>query len=310
MIKVDVIVCTYNRAESLKATLDALSEQIIDRSIEFNVLVVDNNSQDQTKRVFEDCASHSRHKMHYVFESKQGLSNARNAGVEASRADIILFTDDDVIPEPNWVVELSSVFSDRDVEVAGSRILPIWHSPPPRWLTEDLWGYLALLDLGNQFVDLEKDTIWGASMGFRRETLISVGLFNPSLGRTKGKLFSGEESAVIRTIREQGGKVIYTPATTAHHKIEKERVAKRYFRRWALDDGELQGILFECTNGRKFLEVPLHRYRKLLTQTLIYVSRVLVRNKHAFPAQLKLLRTWGFISSRITNRKLPRKKGP
>ena len=99
---VSIIVCTYNRADSLRETLLALRSLRINSNRQWEVIIIDNNSKDNTRRVVEEQQSDWA-QLHYEFEPLQGLSHARNFGIRSARGQIILFTDDDVLPEPDWV---------------------------------------------------------------------------------------------------------------------------------------------------------------------------------------------------------------
>jgi glycosyltransferase involved in cell wall biosynthesis len=92
MVDVTVILCTYNRCQSLARALESVAAQILSESVEWEVLVVDNNSSDQTGEVVQDFSGRYPGRFRYLFESKQGLSHARNAGIRAARGEIVLYT--------------------------------------------------------------------------------------------------------------------------------------------------------------------------------------------------------------------------
>ncbi len=259
-VTVSIIVCTYNRCDSLRETLEAISKQQPGDDIALDIIVVDNNSSDNTRSVVEAFAPQSPFPIRYIFEQKQGLSNARNTGVLQSTSEIICFTDDDVLPASNWVRVLATALVDDRASVAGSKILPGWPiATVPKWLTRDLWPYLALLDYGNEDKALQDKYLWGASIAFKRETLLQHGLFNPELGRTKGKLFGGEEIELMNSIRQSGGIILYLADSQVIHKIEDYRVTKHYFRKWVFDQGELEARLYDNPMEKKLLNVPRYQ---------------------------------------------------
>src|SRR3990170_1802357 len=108
--QVSVVISTYNRASQLSAALDALCAQV--GGVNYEVVVVDNNSTDATAQV---AASRSRLHPHlrYIFEPRQGLPFARNTGVQATRAEIVAFTDDDVEVGPEWVSTIKRLFDEN-----------------------------------------------------------------------------------------------------------------------------------------------------------------------------------------------------
>src|ERR1700677_975166 len=133
-MKVTVILCTYNRCRSLARTLNSLTVQELPESLDWQVLIVDNNSKDQTREVVEDfCLRHPR-RFRYLFEHQQGLSYARNAGVREAGGDVLAFTDDDVTLEPTWLWNLTSILLDGEYAGSGGRILAEQAFVPPRWL--------------------------------------------------------------------------------------------------------------------------------------------------------------------------------
>src|SRR5437762_36395 len=142
-----VVLCTYNRARQLQPALDALVAQAGD--IPYEVLVVDNNSSDATRAVIESFVDRSGGRVRYAFEGAQGLSNARNRGIDLSRAPFVAFCDDDVRVAPDWVSQMIRAFEAHPgIDYLGGRVLPRWSQTPPRWLTTAHWSPLALQDYG------------------------------------------------------------------------------------------------------------------------------------------------------------------
>src|SRR5437773_274805 len=105
---VTIILCTYNRCESLAKSLTSIASLRMPESLEWEVLVVDNNSSDGTREVVGDFCRRYPGRFRYLFEPKQGLSSARNAGVVEARGDIVAFIDDDAIAQPTWLHSLTA----------------------------------------------------------------------------------------------------------------------------------------------------------------------------------------------------------
>src|SRR5437763_1555056 len=108
-----ITICTYNRAHFLKDTLESLLLQQINVTFTYEVIVVDNNSVDNTKSVVESFFpkfNASSPRLKYFFESTQGKSNAINKAVKAAKGDIIVFTDDDVTFDPQWLAATVKCF--------------------------------------------------------------------------------------------------------------------------------------------------------------------------------------------------------
>ena len=107
-MKISVILCTYNRCQSLAKTLESIAVSVLPESVEWEVVVVDNNSKDQTREVIEDFCRRNAGRFRYIHESQQGLSHARNAGIREARGEILAFTDDDIIVDNKWLHTLTT----------------------------------------------------------------------------------------------------------------------------------------------------------------------------------------------------------
>src|SRR6185503_338373 len=147
---ISAVITTYNRSEMLAKALEALLSQHAG-GVRYEVIVVDNNSTDDTRATIEALISKGHTNLRYVFEPQQGISYGRNAGIAAARGNIIAFTDDDVVVTDNWIATIKRAFDENpEVEYIGGKILPDWSEPPPKWLTIDHWWPLALLDRGDK----------------------------------------------------------------------------------------------------------------------------------------------------------------
>ena len=244
-IKVSIIICTYNRSKLLKETLQSVQNQDF-QSDQYEIIVVDNNSTDDTKDVVAEMAKASPVSTGYVFEYMQGLSNARNAGINNSEGEIIVFTDDDVEAERSWLRELFAAFETPGVAAAGGPIRPIWPFEKPEWITENWQGYFTV----NEFPEAREagefrnpNYPWGANMAFRRSILKKTDLFSPALGRIGACLLSNEELRLFRAIEEMGHRIVLAPDAVIHHKIPPERVRKLWLYHRTYWQGRSEAIL-------------------------------------------------------------------
>ncbi|HWF85945.1 MAG TPA: glycosyltransferase, partial [Vicinamibacterales bacterium] len=143
---VSVVICTFNRADALRQALARLREQTASPDT-YEVIVVDNNSSDDTPAVIAQAAQLAP--VRSVREPIQGLSFARNHGVRISRGEVVAFTDDDVCVAADWIETICRVAAERsDIAWFGGRVLPVWPAAPPAWLGPAFWPPLALLDFG------------------------------------------------------------------------------------------------------------------------------------------------------------------
>jgi len=259
-----VIVCTYNRADSLARTLECLSRQALRPGVRWEVIVVDNNSNDHTRR---SVGAHGGAwpGLRYRFEPSQGLSHARNHGIAAARGEVILFTDDDVYPEPDWVQTILDRMASHGCDACGGYIAPIWDAPPPKWLTERFHGFLAIrADRQDTFeVTADGPLPFGANMAFRRQVFDRAGLFDVSRGRKGAVLAGGEDSDLFDRILRSGGKVMFFGDARVHHRVEAFRLRKRYFRKWRFQASRNLGAILEVPGDRRIAGVPLYFFPQL-----------------------------------------------
>jgi len=160
---ISVIICTYNRCESLKDTLDSLLVQECDGSFDYEVIVVDNNSKDSTKEVVESYRPKFRGKLRYAFESNQGLSYARNRGIREAKGEIIAFTDDDCSPKREWLSKIKDIFQE-DKQLDAILGEAVWEDGSPMYKNDSVLR-------GN-----------GLNMVFRKDLFEDIGYFDINLG--------------------------------------------------------------------------------------------------------------------------------
>lgn len=299
---ISIIVCTYNRGDSLKMTLQSLSALNCPEFMELEIIAVDNNSSDATKETIMKFIENGICNIRYLFERRQGLSYARNAGLCEAKGEVILFTDDDVIVDPNWLVEIVRTFAKYDADCVGGKILPIWPGERPSWLSRNNENILALLDYGESTLELNIDdpTLFGANIAFSRRILNRVGNFSTSLGRKGNKLYCGEDTDMYLRVFQANGKVIYQPKAIVQHIISANRLKKNYFRKWHFDAGEGQGINLGSYNNRNILEIPYYIIRQLLINSISYIiSLISLKSAAIFFHELNILYYLGFMYSRV-----------
>lgn len=232
-----VLICTYNRAAYLGDTLDSLARTPRDPGFSWDVLVVDNNSSDDTRAVVASRADGFPVPLHYLFEGRQGKSNALNTGMRAARASIIVFTDDDVAVGPAWLAESVRPLIERsDIDYTGGPVRPIWGASRPAWLDEagNLGGTIAVKDHGAApfiFED-ERKTPLGVNMAVRRRLIERIGGFRPDLGRNGKALLGQEQAEFFYRSRAAGARGLYVPAMVLDHVVPASRLTRDYFRRW------------------------------------------------------------------------------
>jgi glycosyltransferase involved in cell wall biosynthesis len=244
-MNITVLLCTYNRCLHLPRALDSIAAQILPDTLTWEIVVVDNNSSDDTRTVVQDYCSRHPGRFRYVFEPLQGLSRARNAGIQNAYGEIIAFLDDDVTAEPNWLESLTASLHEGKWAGAGGRILPPRDFTPPNWLPlggkMDLGGTLALFDLGNLPGELKRAP-YGTNMAFHKSMFAKYGTFRVDLGRCGASLLSGEDTEFGERLMSASEHLRYEPAAVIYHPVPEERLTKKYFRTWWFDFGRTRII--------------------------------------------------------------------
>lgn len=253
MIRLSLIIATYNRAEQLMVTLDSVARQTLSAD-RWECIVVDNNSKDDTRqRVEAFAAEHPQLNMVYHLERNQGLSHARNAGIAKAQGDIIAFVDDDERIVPEFVEAYVELFDSKaDAMSAGGKIVAEYPTGRPEWMSRYTEQPIANpMDFGSEVKLFPKRRIpGGGNMAMRRSVFEEVGVFNTNLGRTGGRLIGGEESDLFERMAERGMACYYVPRAVMYHIIPESKLQPDYFERLSYNTGISQRLRAEM-RGRK-----------------------------------------------------------
>ena len=242
-----VVVATYNRAQNLKFALKNLLAQEV--NFGYEIIVVDNNSSDETRSIVRDLEAAVPGTVRYVFERQQGLSNARNAGIAAAMGEIIVFVDDDVQVHPGWLMATASAYRTHpDACCVGGRILLALPERCPSWFdpfSETLVAHLSGQDHGTDIVKIEyPDVVLGANFSVTRNALDRVGVFNTRLGYAGSCFIGGEEADLCHRIQQAGGSVYYCGEAVVTHIVPPTRMTKEFMRKRAYWAGRTYRKIF------------------------------------------------------------------
>ena len=280
---VSVLICTYNRARLLREALRALFSMNPVPGVEVEVLVVDNNSTDNTQLVIAEAARLAPMRVIGLHEVNQGKSFALNRGLAAATGDVIALTDDDVWPDPDWLARIVEAFRTHDITFVFGKVLPRSGTlPPPELLTQkaqDIWGPLAIVDYGDQAVDYVASSTGqrlpiGANLALSRQALMAVGGWRTDLGKVNNTLISGEDHEIFMRLRRHNLYVgRYEPSISVQHFVPVSRLTRDYFRRWFFWHGKTQALMIEALypdldlrRVPRILGVPRFLYRQSAEQ--------------------------------------------
>lgn len=241
-----VVIATHNRANDLRDTLASLA--LLSTRDPWEVVVVDNNSTDDTAALIQATAEAFPVPLTYAFEAVPGRSAALNRGIALATGDIILTTDDDVRVGPDWLDQAGAALDRLQCGYVGGRVVPIWGGARPDWLSTTPgphWAVIALLDYGPEPIELTSRMPLGVNMAIRRDALERVGGWDPRIGRRAGTLLGQEVREWCIRARARGIQGWYAPEMVVHHVIPAARLNKGYFRRWSYWRGVSRALLYQ-----------------------------------------------------------------
>lgn len=290
-----IIICTWNRADSLRATLLSLQEQTVPNGVQPEIIVVDNNSCDGTRAAVENLTAGWRMgTLRYVFEGRQGKQFALNAGIGASSGSVLAFTDDDILFPAGWLQAICAVFSNPAIELAGGKTLLVW--PPegrPAWYADAMSAVVGGIDAGDERLAPPPRGYApaGANLIARRCVFQRVGGFSETHFRHMDYEFG------LRCARAQVA-VAYEPSMVVLAPVDPDMLSKRYFRRWAFKAGISSKD--EDQPGVKLLfGVPQWVVRRMLGDLFAYPRALVFGSaEQSFTIELRFWRTAGTIASR------------
>ena len=272
MMSITVIVCTYNRCQSLAKALESAASLRLPKPDEWEVLVVDNNSSDQTREVAAQFHQRYPRRFRYLFEAQQGKSYALNAGIREARGDILAFIDDDVTVDPTWLHHLTVCLHNGEWAGAGGRVLPQQTFAPPSWLAFEephVLGPFALFDLGPEACELAQ-TPFGNNMAFRKDVFEKYGGFRTDLGPRPGSEIRSEDAEFGRRLLDAGERLRYEPSAVVYHEVPERRLQKSYFLEWWFDKARADVRAFgsPVDTHWRVAGIPLVLFRRLTVWTL------------------------------------------
>jgi glycosyltransferase involved in cell wall biosynthesis len=282
--QVSVVVPTHNRSALLARTLDSLMGQT--GGIRYEIVVVDNNSQDDTRTLVEGYTAAASN-IRYLFEGRPGVSHARNTGVANARADLIAFIDDDVEAEPTWLAEIvRALEAHPDVDCVGGAIRARWSEPPPRWLTPFHWGALALQrEKGpSPYVDADNASpcLMTANFACRRAAFVEVGGFSAAFLRD-------EDRELQLRLWEAGKRGLYVNDIVVTTEVPRDRLRKRYHRKFHSRVG--------ASHARMRYLDRLHHDGRLIREPAV---RLTVLGTPGFLYRSLANHLWGWFRSAVT----------
>lgn len=244
--ELSVIIPTRDRPEWLDAALESITAGSLPPG-SYEVIVADNDPGGETAAVVALWNQRFR-RLLYLPVHQPGLHAARHAGALRAQADLLVYCDDDIVADPDWLASIRREFADPSVWLVGGNNLPLFEREPPRWL-QQLWQAshkhgariveaLSISELGPQPRDIRPQQVFGCNYSVRSEVLRRAGGFHPDgFPREMVRLRGDGESHVSAFVHASGGRARFTPGATVRHRVSCERMSLDYFRRRYFAEG-------------------------------------------------------------------------
>lgn len=298
---ISVVVCTYNRQKFIGKALECLAEQTLPPD-QFEVLIIDNNSTDQTAVIARDFISrHPRLQARYFLEEQKGLSFARNRGLQEAAFPIITYIDDDAEAVPVFLETILHFMQAHPQAVGvGGRIIPKYsESEEPAWMNAYLNGFVGRLDYGDNPRIFQQPAMKypaGCNMTYTASVLKEVGGFNNQL------TFRSDDKHIYYVVAKVSPEVYYVPAATVYHNIDKARLQFDSFRKLFLKTGNEEKIRVRLEEGRmgwwkKLVEFTVKMGVSLLLYLLYALKGQGIKGKYIFFSQWFTLK--GFLQKNV-----------
>lgn len=305
--EISVIICTYNRSDKLPGVFDDLKKQVFtDQNFVWELVLVDNNSTDQTREVAESYRDKKELCIQYVFEPRQGKSFALNTGIKAAKGETLVFTDDDVLLNKHWLSSVYKAVTRYPYNCFGGKVLPVMEGSLPKWLSVDdrkyriYGGPIVSHDRGNQIKEYD-ETMWvpiGSNMVIRKKLFEKYGYFNTRLGfYSKETLIYGEDSEIMFRFKNGGEAILYFPEALVHHPAPADRMKKSYFRKWFWGSGRGTARWSDIpNNGVCYLNIPRYLFRQFGEEFMRWITALLGRKDYKkFYYEMRLLYKLGMM---------------
>jgi glycosyltransferase involved in cell wall biosynthesis len=275
---ISVVICTWNRSDILKQTLEQMTLLEIPPDLRWELIVVNNNCSDDTDSVL--ASFQGRLPLIRLFEATPGKSHAANLAVREAMGEYIVWTDDDVLVDPNWLKGYLSAFAQwPEASIFAGAIDPWFEGRPPSWLERvfpQVANAYAALDHGPVGFAMTRDTYpYGANMALKRSAHLREP-YDTRLGPRPNSGIRGEEMIMARRLLASGDTGRWVPEARVRHFIPVKRQNLSYLREYFLGSGEVLGMMAEHDPGvRLAFGRPLWLWKEaLLSETSYRVGRM------------------------------------
>jgi glycosyltransferase involved in cell wall biosynthesis len=270
---ISVIISTYNGEKTLPLQLEAF-RRLIEPPGGWRLIIVDNNSKDRTAEILAGYLPLLP--LEVLFEPRQGTNPAKNRGIDAATGDLYVFTDDDTIPDPDWlVVTRAAVDAHPEHDMFGGQIEPHWMQPPPEWVPRlvDMGPVFAVHDAPPPTGPASHKMLWGPNMAIRARVFEAGHRYDPTRGPNGTATYMmGSESELCERLAAAGYTSWFTAESRVKHIVRPHQLDKqwiwgrayRYARHQAASAGAST-----AAEGPLLAGVPRWMWRKYLRDVIV-----------------------------------------
>ena len=296
--KISLIICTRNRADTIPETLDCALRQDLAKDL-YEIVVMDQSTDDETQKLAETCPD-----LRYIRLTSRGLTVSRNEGISYSRGSIIVYADDDLLFEHDYLSSILEFFnSEMKPDMVGGKIIPKYMAEKPEWIDGPLLGALAYSDYGDEaFVyslSHPKHIPYGGNMAIRRECLEKMGGF-ASLSQIVGSNITVENEDVLfaNKLHQFGYRAGYCPKMKVFHKIQAGYLTYEYYKNRYHSQGKADAFAYYLLGKYSRKNVP----SKILIHTQRLIDSLFLRHfkkniSDKYYQKLRLYYNSGYIRS-------------
>lgn len=274
---ISIVVCTFHRIDHLKKCIKGVLTNNYDK---YEIIIVDQGKNDTTRDMINN-EFLNESKIKYIHSSIVGLSHARNIGLRNAKGEIIVFIDDDAVPDPGWLEAYVKVFTENEPNpvMVGGKIEPAWEIAKPKWYPEERQFILGIYDIGDNIKPFpETDLPVGANFAILRSVLENFGGFDDRVGfneERENSMIAGEDSLIGLRVRKAGYPIYYQPDAKVAHYISAEKLSRKYFLRRHFWEGKTHVILEDCrniVNRKRLLNLSLWHCKNILKEGIKLIA--------------------------------------
>lgn len=294
---ISIVISTFRRPDLLRQTLQSFSS-LKTSALRWEVLVVDNAGDERTRETVRNFSDQLRIK--YLVEIKSGKNNALSRAIPEAHGEIIVFTDDDIVADPKWLVEIwEGIKRWPEYHVFGGRILPKWPKGQGMLFEHPfLKGAYTIADWDIPEGCYPSRYVWGPNMAIRASIFQAGWRFNPNIGPDGSKHYTmGSETDLTTRLEQSGFKAIYLPRSLVFHQIRSEQMTTKWLYGRAFRYGREVAYEQGTRNGHLLFGIPRYMIRQVCEAFVMFMLYKFSRDKKStFDRGLLYWRKRGMIS--------------